>query len=72
MPPERLAYTQGSPEDPEQFDTMVSFLEVGGKTRVTMRMLFPREKALKDAREFGAPEGAEQTLSQLADQVETL
>jgi uncharacterized protein YndB with AHSA1/START domain len=68
--PERLVYTHGSGEegDPGQFQVTVTFAEQGGKTKLTMRMLFEsaaeRDKVIK---EFGAIEGANQTLDRLEE-----
>lgn len=67
VPPERLIYTHGEhTDDPGQFHVTVTFDEHDGKTRLTMRMLFQsaaeREKVV---REYGAIEGANQTLNHL-------
>ena len=68
--PERLVYTHGSGEegDPGQFQVTVTFAEQGGKTKLTMQMLFEsaaeRDKVIK---EFGAIEGANQTLDRLEE-----
>ena len=66
--PERLTYTHGSPDDPEQFEVTVTFEEAGGGgTELTMEMCFPSAGELDGAVEYGAVEGAEQTLARLAD-----
>lgn len=65
--PERLAYTHGSPDDPEQFRVTVTFDEREDGTELTMRMRFPSPDALDEAVEFGADDGAVQTLDRLAD-----
>jgi uncharacterized protein YndB with AHSA1/START domain len=66
--PERIAYHHGGGDDvePVQFRTLVTFEDLGGKTRLTMRATFPspaeRERVI---REYGADKGLEQTLSRL-------
>jgi uncharacterized protein YndB with AHSA1/START domain len=66
--PERLAYLHGSDDGgPAHFEVTVTFTEQGGKTRVTMRSVFPtaalRDKVVKEHR---AIEGGNQTLARLA------
>jgi uncharacterized protein YndB with AHSA1/START domain len=63
--PERLVYDHVSGP---KFHMTVTFDEQGGKTKITMRMRFDTA-ALRDkvAREFGAVEGAKQTLERLAE-----
>jgi uncharacterized protein YndB with AHSA1/START domain len=73
--PERLVYHHGGGEDvePVQFAVTVTFDDLGGKTRITMRMLFP--SAAERARvieQYGADKGLVQTLSRLAAYVVTL
>lgn len=66
--PERLVYTHGSPDDPEQFRVTVTFEEVeSGRTALTMEMRFESADGLDAAIEFGADDGAEQTLGRLAE-----
>lgn len=67
--PERLAYTHGEDDaSPDHFRVTVEFLEREGGTAVTMRAVFPtaadRDIAVK---EYGAIEGANQTLDRLAE-----
>lgn len=66
-PPALLRYDQGDDSGP-QFQTTVTFTAQNGKTRLTMRMLFPtaaeRDQKVK---EVGAIEGGHQTLGRLAD-----
>lgn len=65
--PERLAYTHGSPDDPEQFQVTMVFEELSDEeTNLTMTMRFPSASALDDAIDFGADVGAKQTLEKLA------
>ncbi|HYM30613.1 MAG TPA: SRPBCC family protein [Candidatus Cybelea sp.] len=67
--PERVVYRHDGGEDvePVQFQTFVTFEDVGGKTRLTMRAVFPTA-AERDrvAKEYGAVEGSKQTLARLA------
>jgi uncharacterized protein YndB with AHSA1/START domain len=66
--PERIVYHHGGGGDvgPVQFKTTVTFEDLGGKTRLTMRGVFPsaaeRERVI---REYGADKGMHQTLSRL-------
>ena len=70
--PGRLVYTHGSPDDPEQFRVTVTFDEgEAGGTDLTMEMRFPSSDDLDDAVEFGAVEGAAQTLGRLAEHLST-
>ena len=70
VPPERIAYHHGGGDDvePVQFRTLVTFEDVGGATKITMRGTFPsaaeRERVIK---EYGADKGLEQTLGRLAE-----
>ena len=70
--PERLVYHHGGGDDvePVQFRTTVTFEDLGGKTRVTLRGVFPsaaeRERVIK---EYGADKGLVQTLARLAEYV---
>jgi uncharacterized protein YndB with AHSA1/START domain len=70
--PERLTYHHGGDEDvePVEFHTVVTFEALGGKTRLTLRAVFPNA-AERDrvVREYGADEGAKQTVGRLAEYV---
>jgi uncharacterized protein YndB with AHSA1/START domain len=70
--PERLAYKH-DPEPGVEFSThqtTITFTELGGKTLVTMRMLFfsaaERDRIVE---KYGALEGAKQTLGKMAEHV---
>jgi uncharacterized protein YndB with AHSA1/START domain len=73
--PERLVYSHGGGKegDDAEFQVTASFAKQGGKTKVTMRMLFKsaadRDRVVK---EYGAIEGANQTLDRLAAHLATL
>jgi uncharacterized protein YndB with AHSA1/START domain len=70
--PERLVYHHGGGDDvePVQFRTTVTFEDLGGRTRLTMRGVFPsaaeRARVIK---EYGADKGLVQTLARLGDYV---
>jgi len=73
--PERIVYAHGGDAggEPVSFRTTVTFADEGGKTRLTMHAVFPtsaeRERV---AREYGAVEGAQQTVARLAAYLKTL
>jgi uncharacterized protein YndB with AHSA1/START domain len=73
--PERLVYSHGGGEDvePVRFKVTVTFDAIGGRTRLTMRMLFPsaaeRARVIK---EYGADKGLVQTLTRLAEHLTAL
>ena len=73
--PERIVYRHGGGEDvdPVQFQTVASFEDLGGTTRLTMHMQFP-SAAERDrvVAEYGADKGLAETMSHLADYVATL
>lgn len=70
--PERLVYTSADDieGDPGQFQTIVTFVEEDNNTLLIQRLIFPsaeiREQVVK---EFGAIEGASQTLDRLEAQL---
>ncbi|MBV9108696.1 MAG: SRPBCC family protein [Gemmatimonadetes bacterium] len=67
--PERLVWDHGTVQgEPPQFHATVTFEEVEGGTRVTLRTLFPTAAA-RDlvVRDYGAVEGARDTLDRLAE-----
>ncbi len=66
--PERIVYRHSDDEDTEpiHFHVTVTFDAHGNKTLLTMRMVFDtREELEKVAREYGAIEGAHQTIARL-------
>ena len=67
--PSRLEYTHdsGVDGDPAAFEVTVTFEEISGKTRVTMRSVFPTTAELERVKGFGAVEGGKQTLERLAE-----
>ena len=72
VPPERIVYRHDGGEDvePVRFSQTVLFEDVGGRTRMTWRGVFPsaaeRDRVIK---EYGAGEGLVQTMARLADYV---
>ncbi len=70
--PERLVYDHDddTPNPTTSFRTTVTFEEQGGKTRVTMRAVFPTKEARDAALKFGAEEGGKQTLARLDGHVQ--
>jgi uncharacterized protein YndB with AHSA1/START domain len=73
--PERLVYRHGGGEDvePVRFQVTVTFEDIGGKTRLTMRMLFPSgEERDRVIAEYGADKGVVQTLGRLEAHLATL
>ncbi len=74
VPPERIALVHGeSPDDPNAFESVLTFSAEDGKTRIEMRTVFPT-KELKDeaVEKYHAIEGGEQTLTNLATYVAEL
>lgn len=73
--PEHLVYKHGPEKgtEPVTFETMVTFAERGGKTELTMRMLFPSAEILDQVvKKYGAIEGANQTLGRLEEHLRNL
>jgi uncharacterized protein YndB with AHSA1/START domain len=72
--PARLVYAHAGEGEHEhvRFHSTVTFEEEGGKTRITMRAVFP-SAAERDAvvRDHGAVEGAKQTLERLGKHLAT-
>src|SRR5262245_17666761 len=74
VPPERIALVHGeSREDPNAFESVVTFESAGEETRIMMRTLFPTKELRDQAVEkYHAIEGGEQTLRKLAAYVAEL
>jgi len=75
VPPERIAFRHGGEDDFEhiQFKTVVTFEDIGGKTKLTMHGIFPSaEERDRVIREHGADKGQVETLARLADYVDEL
>jgi len=67
-PPERIAMLHGeSRDDPNAFESVVTFSGDGATTRVELRTVFPTKELRDEAVEkYHAIEGGEQTLGNLA------
>ena len=74
VPPERIALLHGeSRDDPNAFESLLTFEPAGDGTRIVMRTLFPTKELRDEAAEkYHAIEGGEQTLSNLAAYVAEL
>ena len=76
-PPERIAFHHSPVNGPDGADavmhsTLVTFEDAGGKTKLTMRLLFvTAEERERVVREYGAAEGLVQTVGRLGDYVAT-
>jgi uncharacterized protein YndB with AHSA1/START domain len=57
-----------------QFEATITFADEGpGRTRVTLRSVFPSLEVLREVEEsYGAAEGAKQTLSRLANEADSM
>jgi uncharacterized protein YndB with AHSA1/START domain len=66
--PGRIALLHGEfPGDPNAFESVLTFTNDGGSTRVQMRTVFPTKELRDEAAEkYHAVEGARQTLNHLA------
>lgn len=64
--PEQIVYDHGGEiGEPAHFKTTLLFEDLGGRTRLTLRMVFPTKEARDKTVEFGAIEGGNQTLNRL-------
>lgn len=71
-PIDRLAYDHGDWETPKMFTGSLSFTDVEGGTLVTLHTVFPSKDVRDQAIEkYGATEGGKQTLTRLAEYVQT-
>ena len=67
-PPERIALLHGeSRDDPNAFESVLTFEPDGAATRIEMRTVFPTKELRDEAvKKYHAIEGGQQTLSKLA------
>jgi uncharacterized protein YndB with AHSA1/START domain len=74
VPPERIALLHGeSRDDPNSFESVLTFEPAGDRTRIVMRTVFPTRELRDEAVEkYHAIEGGEQTLGNLAAYVAEL
>lgn len=72
--PERLVYLHGEDvdDDPGAFHVTVTFDDLGGRTRVTQRMVFKNKAQRDGVISFGAIELGQQTMARLAAHLETM
>jgi uncharacterized protein YndB with AHSA1/START domain len=73
--PERIVYKHGGDKDyePVNFQVTVTFDEQGGKTRPSVRMVFPSAIARNHVvKTYGAVEGMNQTVDRLEDYLEKM
>jgi uncharacterized protein YndB with AHSA1/START domain len=68
LPPERITLVHGeSRDDPNAFDSVLTFEATGEGTRIVMRTVFPTKAVHDEAVEkYHAIEGGQQTLDNLA------
>jgi uncharacterized protein YndB with AHSA1/START domain len=68
VPPDRIALMHGEfRDDPNAFESVLTFEPDGAKTRITMRTVFATKDLRDEAVEkYGAIEGGRQTLGKLA------
>lgn len=73
-PPERLVYLHGEDvdDDPGAFHVTIRFDDLGGRTRVTQRMVFRTKAQREGVISFGAVELGNQTLDKLAAYLERM
>lgn len=72
--PERIALLHGeSADDPDAFESILTFEDHGESTRIVMRTVFPTAELRDQAvEEFHAVEGGRQTLARLAEFVSSI
>ena len=72
--PERLVFDHGEDvdDDPGAFHVTITFDDLGGRTRVTQRMLFATAAQREGVISFGAVELGGQTLRKLAEYLKTM
>jgi uncharacterized protein YndB with AHSA1/START domain len=63
--PTKLVYDYSSEGDPNPVRTNVSFEDEGGKTKVTLHLVFTSVAAFEEAKSYGAVGGATQALKDL-------
>ncbi|MGW7090417.1 SRPBCC family protein [Streptomyces sp. NPDC054871] len=68
VPPERIAMLHGEyRDDPNAFESVLTFTPDGEKTRIEMLTVFPTKELRDEAvKKYGAIEGGQQTLGNLA------
>jgi uncharacterized protein YndB with AHSA1/START domain len=72
--PERLVFLHGEDvdDDPGAFHVTLTLEDLGGRTRLTQRMLFATAAQKKGVEQFGAVELGNQTMAKLAAYLKTM
>jgi uncharacterized protein YndB with AHSA1/START domain len=71
--PELLVYDHGEEGEPTYFRVTVTFEDFGGKTKLTMQMLFETaQQRNKVAEKYGAVEGLKQNMEKLGEYLEKM
>ena len=72
--PERMVYDHGEDvdDDPGAFHVTITFDDLGGRTRVTQRMIFATAAQREGVVSFGAIELGNQTMRKLAEYLKTM
>jgi uncharacterized protein YndB with AHSA1/START domain len=72
--PERLVFLHGEDvdDDPGAFHVTLTLDDLGGRTRLTQRMLFATAAQKKGVEQFGAVELGNQTMAKLAAYLKTM
>ena len=67
VPPERIVWTYSNrKDDPHAVESILTLAERGAATEVTLRLVFASKEMRDQAAQYGAVEGAQQSLDLLA------
>jgi uncharacterized protein YndB with AHSA1/START domain len=70
VPHERIVWTYSNrKDDPHAVESILTLVERGAATEVTLRLVFASKEARDQAAQYGAVKGAQQSLDQLAADV---
>ena len=70
--PDYITYTHSNFDETEMFKVKVSFEDVEGKTKLTMRILFATVEEMEAKKKFGAVEGGNSTLDKLEEELKKI
>lgn len=71
--PQRICHDHGSDDGTVAFQAVITFEDLGDKTKLTMRSIFPtEEERMRVIKEHGAIEGGNQTIDKLEAHLLTL
>ena len=71
VPPSRIVYDHGANDGrPTHFRVTVDFIDLGGTTRMDMRMTLPTAEAAREAKKFIRAAGGNSTWDRLAEYLE--